>query len=189
MNLESSLAQLQQFLATRGLAFALNVLGALAIFVFGRLAARAAARGVSRILQRSGTDATLVRFLNNLTYALLLVFIVLAALERVGVNTTSFIGIIAAAGLAIGLALQGSLSNFAAGVMIILLQHFKVGDRIEAAGQTGRVLDIQIFSSVLIADDGTRIIVPNNAITSGTIKVHQPPPAAEQTPPAATAAA
>ena len=99
----------------------------------------------------------------------------MAALEKVGVNTTSFVGIVAAAGLAIGLALQGSLSNFAAGVMIILLHHFHVGDKIEAAGQTGRVLDIQIFSSVLIAEDGTRIIVPNNAITSGTIKVFSAP--------------
>ncbi len=189
MDLQNTLGQLQQFLATRGLTFALNLLGAAAIFLIGRLAARATARAISRILQRSGTDATLVRFLNNLVYALLLVFIVLAALERVGVNTTSFIGIIAAAGLAIGLALQGSLSNFAAGVMIILLQHFKVGDRIEAGGQTGRVLDIQIFSSVLIGDDGTRIIVPNNAITSGTIKVHQPPPAVEQPPAKDVAAA
>ena len=176
MNIHSTLASAQQFLATRGLDFALNLLGAAAIFFFGRLAARAVAKGIGTVLQRSGTEATLVHFLNNLVYALLLVFVVIAALERMGVNTTSFIGIIAAAGLAIGLALQGSLSNFAAGVMIILLQHFKVGDRIEAGGQTGRVIDIQIFSSVLVADDGARIIVPNNSITSGVIKVHAPPP-------------
>ncbi len=177
MDLHATLSSMQQFLATRGLTFVLNLLAASAIFFFGRIAARYAAKGISSVLQRSGTEATLVRFLNNLVYALLLVFICIAALEKMGVNTTSFIGIIAAAGLAIGLALQGSLSNFAAGVMIILLQHFKVGDRIEAGGQTGRVIDIQIFSSVLIADDGTRIIVPNNAITSGTIKVHAPTPA------------
>ena len=169
--MDQTLAAIGQFLGTRGLAFATNALAAAAIFFFGRLAARAAARTLGRVLQRSGTDATLVRFLDNLVYALLLVFVVVASLEKVGVNTTSFVGIVAAAGLAIGLALQGSLSNFAAGVMIILLGHFRVGDRIEAAGQTGRVLDIQIFSSVLIAEDGTRIIVPNNAITSGTIKV------------------
>ena|SRR5438552_1818065 len=175
MDLANPLASMQQFLATRGLAFAINALAAAAIFLFGRLLARAAARTLGRVLQRSGTDATLVRFLDNLVYALLLVFVVVAALEKVGVNTTSFVGIVAAAGLAIGLALQGSLSNFAAGVMIILLQHFHVGDKIEAAGQTGRVLDIQIFSSVLIAEDGTRIIVPNNAITSGTIKVFSAP--------------
>src|SRR5438874_8945626 len=182
MDLANPLASMQQFLATRGLAFAINALAAAAIFLFGRLLARAAARTLGRVLQRSGTDATLVRFLDNLVYALLMVFIVVAALEKVGVNTTSFIGIIAAAGLAIGLALQGSLSNFAAGVMIILLQHFKVGDKIEAAGQNGRVLDIQIFSTVLIAEDGTRIIVPNNAITSGTIKVFSAPPAQQVAP-------
>ena len=188
MDLTSPLASMQQFLATRGLTFALNTLAAAAIFVFGRLLARAAAKTLGRVLQRSGTDATLVRFLDNLVYALLLVFVVIAALEKVGVNTTSFIGIIAAAGLAIGLALQGSLSNFAAGVMIILLQHFHVGDKIEAAGQTGRVLDIQIFSSVLIAEDGTRIIVPTNAITSGTIKVFAPAPAQQAVPPGQAAA-
>lgn len=175
MDLTPVLDSMRQFLATRGLTFALNTLAAAAIFFIGRILARAASGTLGRVLQRSGTDATLVRFLNNLVYALLLVFVVVAALEKIGVNTTSFVGIVAAAGLAIGLALQGSLSNFAAGVMIILLQHFHVGDRIEAAGQTGRVLDIQIFSSVLITDDGTRIIVPNNAITSGTIKVFAAP--------------
>src|SRR6266853_5317255 len=175
MDLTSPLASMQQFLATRGLAFALNALAVVAIFVIGRLLARAAAKTLGRVLQRSGTDATLVRFLDNLVYALLLVFVVIASLEKVGVNTTSFIGIVAAAGLAIGLALQGSLSNFAAGVMIILLQHFGVGDRIEAAGQTGRVIDIQIFSTVLVNDEGTRVIVPNNAITSATIKVFAAP--------------
>jgi len=150
-----------------------SVVAAALILVLGRLAARIGARTLSRVLHRSGTDTTLVRFLYNLVYALLMVFIVVAALEKLGVNTTSFVGIVAAAGLAIGLALQGSLSNFAAGVMIMMLRHFGVGDRIEAAGQSGRVLDIQIFSTVLIADDGTRIIIPNNAVTGGTIKVKQ----------------
>ena len=157
-----------------------SVLAALLILLLGRMAARLAARTLTRLLERSGTDTTLVRFLYNLVYALLMVFIVIAALEKVGVNTTSFIGILAAAGLAIGLALQGSLSNFAAGVMIILLRHFSVGDRIEAAGQSGRVLDIQIFNSVLIAADGTRIILPNGVITSGTIKVLPEPAQAEK---------
>jgi small conductance mechanosensitive channel len=150
-----------------------SIIAAALILILGRIAARIGSRGLSRVLQRSGTDTTLVRFLYNLVYALLMVFIVVAALEKLGVNTTSFIGVVAAAGLAIGLALQGSLSNFAAGVMIMMLRHFAVGDRIEAAGQTGRVLDIQIFSTVLIADDGSRIIIPNNAVTSGTIKVKQ----------------
>ena len=162
-------------LRAKGLSLGGSILAAALILFLGRVAARVVAGALSRVLQRSHTDATLVKFLYNLVYALLMVFIVVAALEKVGVNTTSFIGIVAAAGLAIGLALQGSLSNFAAGVMIILLRHFGVGDRIEAAGQAGRVIDIQIFSTVLVNDDGTRVIVPNNAITSATIKVFAAP--------------
>jgi len=162
-------------LRAKTLALGGSVIAALLILVIGRMAARVVARTLSQLLQRSHTDLTLVKFLYNLVYALLMVFIVVAALEKIGVNTTSFIGIVAAAGLAIGLALQGSLSNFAAGVMIILLRHFGVGDSIEAAGQKGRVLDIQIFSTVLVTDDGTRVIIPNNAITSATVKVFAPP--------------
>jgi small conductance mechanosensitive channel len=162
-------------LKARGISIGGSMIGAALILILGRLGARIAASTLSRVLQRSHTDATLVKFLYNLVYALLMVFIVLAALEKIGVNTTSFIGVVAAAGLAIGLALQGSLSNFAAGVMIILLRHFAVGDRIEAAGQTGRVVDVQIFSTVLVNDDGTRVIIPNNAITSATVKVFAAP--------------
>jgi small conductance mechanosensitive channel len=162
-------------LRAKGLALGGSVIAALLILVLGRLAARVVARTLSQVLQRSHTDVTLVKFLYNLVYALLMVFIVVAALEKIGVNTTSFIGVVAAAGLAIGLALQGSLSNFAAGVMIILLHHFGVGDLIEAAGQKGRVLDVQIFSTVIVTDDGTRVIIPNNVITSGTVKVFAPP--------------
>ena len=162
-------------LRAKGISLGGSIVAAALILLLGRIAARIAASTLSRVLQRSHTDATLVKFLYNLVYAVLMVFIVVAALEKVGVNTTSFIGVVAAAGLAIGLALQGSLSNFAAGVMIILLRYFGVGDRIEAAGQTGRVIDIQIFSTVLVNDEGTRVIVPNNAITSGTIKVFAAP--------------
>ncbi|MFL5373481.1 MAG: mechanosensitive ion channel family protein [Myxococcales bacterium] len=174
-------------LRAKGVALGGSVLAALLILVLGRLAARVVATALSRGLQRSHTDVTRVKFLYNLVYALLMAFIVVAALEKIGVSTTSFVGIVAAAGLAIGLALQGSLSNFAAGVMIILLRHFGVGDSIEAAGQKGRVLDIQIFSTVLVTDDGTRVIIPNNAITSGTVKVFAPPAEQVAAEPVATA--
>jgi small conductance mechanosensitive channel len=177
-----------EMVRVRALSLGGSAIGALVILVGGRLAAKLVGRALSRLLERSGTDATLVRFLNNLVYALLMVFITVAALEKLGVNTTSFVGIIAAAGLAIGLALQGSLSNVAAGVMIILLRHFGVGDRIEAGGQTGRVIDIQIFSTVLVNDEGTRVILPNNAITSGIIKVYAAAPVAEQPVPKANVA-
>jgi small conductance mechanosensitive channel len=156
----------------RGASLLAGVLAAAVILVLGRLAAKVAANMVRRVLDRSHTEPTLVKFLANLVYALILAFVIIAALERLGVNTTSFAAVIAAAGLAIGFALQGSLSNFAAGVMIILLGHFKTGDLIEAAAQKGRVLDVQIFSTVLLDEQGVKVIIPNGAITAGTIRVH-----------------
>jgi small conductance mechanosensitive channel len=156
----------------RGASLLAGVLAAAAILVLGRLAAKLAANMIRRVLDRSRTEPMLVKFLANLVYALILAFVVIAALERLGVNTTSFAAVIAAAGLAIGFALQGSLSNFAAGVMILLFGHFRAGDLIEAAGQKGRVIDVQIFSTILVDENGVKAIVPNAAITSGTIRVH-----------------
>ncbi len=158
----------------RGASLLAGILAALVILVLGRLAAKLAANMIRRVLDRSRTEPMLVKFLANLVYALILAFVVIAALERLGVNTTSFAAVIAAAGLAIGFALQGSLSNFAAGVMILLLGHFRAGDLIEAAGQKGRVIDVQIFSTILVDENGVKVIVPNSAITSGTIRVHHP---------------
>ena len=158
--------------SARGASLLTGILAAAAILILGRIAAKVAAGMVRRVLDRSRTEPTLVKFLANLVYALILAFVIIAALERLGVNTTSFAAVIAAAGLAIGFALQGSLSNFAAGVMIILLGHFRAGDLIEAAGQKGRVIDVQIFATVLVDENGVKVIVPNSAITSGTIRVH-----------------
>ncbi|HWE25547.1 MAG TPA: mechanosensitive ion channel domain-containing protein [Myxococcales bacterium] len=171
-----------QLWTERGATLLAGLIGAAVILLLGRLAAKIAADMVRRVLDRSHTEPTLVRFLSSLVYALILAFVIIAALERVGVNTTSFAAVVAAAGLAIGFALQGSLSNFAAGVMIILLGHFRAGDLIEAAGQKGRVVDVQIFSTVLIDESGVKVIVPNGAITSGTIRVHREANAAAQTP-------
>lgn len=172
------LATAQTFLITKGMLLGENLLAAVAIFFVGRLIAGLLARALMHMLNRSGTDRTLVSFLRNLTYALMLVFVVMASLERLGVNTTSFAAVVAAAGLAIGLALQGSLSNFAAGVMIILFKYFRVGDLIEAGGQSGIVEDIQIFSTQLRTADTTKIILPNSAVTAGAIKVLPPVKAA-----------
>jgi small conductance mechanosensitive channel len=170
---------MREMFLTRGIALGTNIVAALAILLIGRWVARLTARLLSRALERSKTDPALVKFLYNLFYVLLLVFIIVMALERLGVNTTAFAAVLAAAGLAIGLALQGSLSNFAAGVMIILHRHFTLGDQIEAAGTAGKVDDVQIFSTVLRSDDGTRIIIPNSAILSGTLKVFARAPAAK----------
>jgi small conductance mechanosensitive channel len=164
----------------RGATLLAAILAAAAILILGRIAAKIAANMVRRVLDRSHTEPTLVRFLSSLVYALILAFVIIAALERLGVNTTSFAAVVAAAGLAIGFALQGSLSNFAAGVMIILLGHFRTGDLIEAAGQKGRVLDVQIFSTVLLDETGVKVIIPNGVITAGTIRVHAEGAAAAQ---------
>jgi small conductance mechanosensitive channel len=165
---------LQKLLQERGVPLALSLLGAIAILFFGRLVAKAIVAALGRVLERSKTDPTLIRFLSNLLYGLLLTLVTLAALERLGVNTTTFAAVIAAAGLAVGLALQGSLSNFASGVMLILFRHFRVGDVIEAGGQKGTVEDLQIFWTVMRTEDGTKIVCPNSAITGGVIRVLEP---------------
>lgn len=147
---------------------------AFAILVVGRWVAKLLVAGMKRVLERGKVEPALVKFLCSLTYAVILVLVVISALGQVGVNTTSFAAVIAAGGLAIGLALQGSLSNFASGVMLILFHHFRHGDLIEAGGQKGYVEDLQIFWTVLRAEDGTKIVVPNGAITGGVIKVLKP---------------
>jgi small conductance mechanosensitive channel len=120
-------------------------------------------------MDKAKVDPTLSKFVKNLTYSLLLVFVVIAALGRLGVQTGSFIAIIGAAGLAVGLALQGSLSNFAAGVLMIIFKPFRVGDFIEAGGAMGTVKEIQIFNTILNTPDNKRVIVPNAQVTGGNI--------------------
>lgn len=124
---------------------------------------------VRRLLKRAGADATLVSFLANLSYLLLLTFVVIAALDELGVSTTSFAAVVAAGGLAIGLALQNSLGNFASGFLIIVLQPFKSGDFIEAAGISGTAEAIKVFATVLRTSDNKTIIVPNSAILAGNV--------------------
>ena len=169
---------LQSILRERGVPLLLALSSAILVLVIGRLVAKALVAGFSRAMERSKTDPILSRFLSNILYGLLLSLVTLAALDRLGVNTTTFAAVLAACGLAVGLALQGSLSNFASGVMLILFRHFRVGDLIEAGGQKGIVEEVQIFWSVLRAEDGTKIVIPNSAITGGVIKVLLPQPAA-----------
>lgn len=114
-------------------------------------------------------DETLIRFLENIVYYALIIVVILTALGKLGVETTSFLAILGAAGLAIGLALKDSLGNFASGVMIILFKPFKVGDSVTAGGATGTVKEVGIFSSIFTTPDNQKIIVPNGAITKGSI--------------------
>ena len=150
-------------------AYGLKVIAAIVIFIIGKWLSRVLSRAVGRAMTRTGTDEMLVGFVVNLTYAALLAFVILAALAQLGIQTTSFIAVLGAAGLAIGLALQGSLSNFAAGVMLIVFRPFKVGDFIEAAGTSGVVEEIMIFSTKLKSPDNKQLYVPNGSIISGTI--------------------
>lgn len=150
-------------------AYGLKIIAAIVIFIIGKWLSGVLSRAVGKAMERAKTDQVLVKFVVNLAYAALLAFVVLAALAQLGIQTTSFIAIIGAAGLAIGLALQGSLSNFAAGVMLIIFRPFKVGDYIEAAGTAGSVEEIMIFSTKLKSPDNKQLYVPNGSIISGTI--------------------
>ncbi len=165
MDLSTIVPKLQEFVTFYGI----KVVAAIAIFIIGRWVARAVGNFVKRMMERSKVDDTLVSFVGNLTYILLLAFVIVAALNQLGIQTTSFIAIIGAAGLAIGLALQGSLANFAAGVLLIIFRPFKAGDFVEVAGVAGTVEEIQIFTSQLKTPDNKTIIIPNAKLTGDNI--------------------
>lgn len=146
-----------------------RVLAALVILLIGRWVAKALRGWFRRAAAAAEMDETLSRFLASLIYIVLMVFVVLTALSALGVNTTNFLAILGAAGLAVGLALKDSLSNFAAGVMLVLFRPFKAGDFIEAAGNSGSVQSIGIFNTVLKTPDNRVITVPNSLIYADTI--------------------
>ncbi len=158
------------FLAEQGVNFALKLLAAVAIFFIGRILARMATKIVSDIMERIGTDPILVKFGANLLYCALLVMIGMASLEMLGVSMTSASAILAAAGFAVALALQGSLGNFAAGIMLIVFKPFTVGDEVEAGGETGNVEEVNIFDTIMRTNGNVKIIIPNGQITNHTIK-------------------
>ena len=151
--------------------YSIKIISAVIIFVVGKWAAKILTGILKNTMIKSKVDETLVSFIGNIAYGLVLAFVIIAALSQVGIQTASLAAILAAAGLAVGLALQGSLSNFAAGVMIILFRPFKIGDTVEAGGAAGKVEDIDIFTTTFRSDDKKKIIVPNSAITSGKITI------------------
>lgn len=150
-------------------AFGLKLIAAILIFIAGRWIAKMIQRGIEKAMQKAHVDPVLVTFTTNMAYAAVIVFVVLAALGQLGVQTTSFIAVLGAAGLAVGLALQGSLSNFASGVMMIIFRPFKVGDYIEGGGTGGVVKAIHIFTTTLTTVDNKRVIVPNSKIMADNI--------------------
>lgn len=152
-----------------GIELGIKLVTALAIFFVGRIAIRLAVSGIRKVMQRQNVDKTLETFLCNLTSSALLVVVIIAAIGALGIQTTSFIAIFGAAGLAVGLALQGSLSNFASGVLIILFRPYRVGDFIEAAGIAGSVEELHILSTIFKTSNNIRIIVPNSQIMNSII--------------------
>lgn len=154
----------------KGSEYGLKIIMAIAIWVIGKWIIKKIMKLFKKVLSKNkNIDDTLEKFLSNLVKTILLVLLIIAILGQVGIDTTSFAAILAAAGLAIGLALQGSLSNFAGGVLIMLFRPFKVGDLIEAQDALGVVTEIQIFTTRLASPDNKEIIVPNGALSNGTI--------------------
>jgi small conductance mechanosensitive channel len=158
--------QLVLFVTTYGL----KIIGAIIILVLGRIGAGIARGIVRRMLEKGKVDKAIISFVGSLTYILILVFAVLAALAKFGIQTASFVAILGAAGFAIGFALQGSLANFAAGVLILLLRPFRVGDFIQGAGESGTVKEIQLFTTVLASPDNIKIMVPNGKLFGDIIR-------------------
>jgi small conductance mechanosensitive channel len=146
-----------------------RIAGALLIFIVGRLLMRALTNWATAAMRRVGMDDTLSRFLGNLLYIALLILLALTVFQTLGVETLNFVAILGAAGLAVGLALKDSLSNFSSGVMLVFFRPFKVGDQIDAAGTGGVVESIGIFNTVLKTADNRVINVPNSLVYSGTI--------------------
>ncbi|MEN8185344.1 MAG: mechanosensitive ion channel domain-containing protein [Myxococcota bacterium] len=168
--MELNVDELSQTLTTLVSSWGLKVLGALAVLVIGRLVAGGLGRGARRALERAGVDASLVPFASNLVYYLALAVVVVAVLNLFGIQTASLIAVLGAAGLAVGLAMQGTLSNFAAGVMLLIFRPFKHGDYVAVAGVEGAVQEIGVFSTTLHTPDNVRITISNASIYGDTIK-------------------
>lgn len=163
--LQSQLPMLKQY----AMIYGLNFVKAIAIFIIGKFIVGIIANAIGKGLSRSGTDQMLAKFVTNIVYALMLIFVVIASISQLGVQTASLVAILGAAGLAVGLALQGSLANFAAGVMAIVFRPYNVGDMVEVAGQSGKVEEVDIFTTSLRLPDRTKIIIPNGEALDGPI--------------------
>ncbi len=164
-DMKTVLQEVYKYLAEYGL----KIIGAIIILIIGRWLAKIISRWIEKALLKSRVEKTLAKFIKNLSHIILLVFVVIAAVASLGVETTQFAVVLGAAGLAIGLALQGSLSNFASGFLMIIFHPFKVGDFIEAAGIKGTVKEIQIFNTIVSTPDNIRAIIPNSKITDDKI--------------------
>lgn len=166
---ELSSIDIQQLLETYVLPWGISIVMAIAIFIIGKYVSGILVKFAKKLMVKANVDNILVNFIGSIIKTVLLLFVVIAALDQLGVNTTSMIALIGAAGLAIGLALQGTLQNLASGVMLIIFRPFSDGDFIEAAGVSGVVEQIGIFSITMRTGDNREIIVPNGEVYGGTI--------------------
>lgn len=146
-----------------------KILVAIVIFVVGKWVARMLSNALKKALSRGKMDPTVIQYVGNLSYGVLLIFVIIAAIARLGVQTASFVVIFGAATLAVGMALQGTLGNFSSGIMLLIFRPFKVGDWVDVAGFSGRIEDIGMFATVIIPTDGRKITVPNGALAGGAI--------------------
>lgn len=149
--------------------YAVNIVAAIVIFIVGSIIAKIVSGAITRLMKARGVDLTVAHFLSALVRYGILAFTIIAALGRIGVQTASVIAVIGAAGLAVGLALQGSLSNFAAGVLLVLFRPFRTGEFVDLGGVSGTVKDVQIFSTTMLTADNKTIVVPNGKIIAGNI--------------------
>jgi small conductance mechanosensitive channel len=162
-------AEVWTMIQTTGVDLGINVVSAIVIFFVGKWIVNLVVKGLMKAMQKGDMDITLRRFVSNLARMLLMLFVIIAAIHQLGIQTASLIALLGAAGLAVGLALQGSLSNFAAGVLIVLFRPYKVGDWIEGGGVSGAVEEVQILTTVLKTGDNKRVIIPNSQIMGTTI--------------------
>jgi len=159
----------KQFLVTKGTDFVLNLLAAIVIFVVGKWLAKWISIFVGKAMTKARAEQILVSFVRHLCYFGLMAFVIIAALDRVGIKLTAAIAVLGAAALAVAFALQGSLSNFAAGILMVIFKPFRIGDFVSVAGVQGTVCEIEVLNTVLNSPDNVRIIVPNAQVTGSTI--------------------
>lgn len=166
LNIEKLSTQVVELVSTWGI----QVVGAVAVLIIGRFVAGRIRAGMRAGLGRAKVDETLIPFLSSLVYYTVLGFVVIAVLGLFGIPTASFVAVLGAAGLAVGLALQGTLGNFASGVMLLVFRPFKVGDFVDAAGTAGSVESIGVFSTTLNTPDNVKITIPNGSVYGQVIK-------------------
>jgi small conductance mechanosensitive channel len=159
-----------EFLVDFARNYGIKVIAAIAILIIGRIVARILRNVMVRVLKRSNTDPAIISFAGSFVYMGIMIFTVLAALSKFGIQTASFVAVLGAAGFAIGFAMQGSLSSFAAGVLLLVFRPIKVGDFVEVGGVAGSVKEIRLFNTIIATPDNVKIYVPNNKINGDIIK-------------------